>query len=190
MEQCSRHHAVICHKRGDAPTVGFALADSAVSRGFDNTFCYNRVIGWGIASTAVLPRHFAGHFFWSFSFMTKSINTNAVNAVFNAADAAPANLASKLFDLGIFTRNDARPHAIKWAAEKYGAKIIKGQRGDTLPQDSAALKAVTRVLAVIFPSVDIAQPKVSVNKVDPVKSLVTRFGKLSKAEQRRFLASI
>ena len=122
--------------------------------------------------------------------MTKSINTKAVNAVFNAADAAPANLASKLFDLGIFTRNEARPHTVRWAAEKYNAKIIKGQRGDTLPQGSAAIQAVTRVLSVIFPSVDIATPKQSVNKVDPVKSLVTRYGKLTAAEKRRFLASI
>lgn len=125
--------------------------------------------------------------------MTTSINTKAVNAVFNAADAAPANLASKLFDLGIFTRNEARPHAVRWAAEKYNAKIIKGQRGDTLPQGSAAIQAVTRVLSVIFPSVDTATPtttKQSVNKVDPVKSLVTRYGKLTAAEKRRFLASI
>lgn len=122
--------------------------------------------------------------------MTTSINTKAVNAVFNAADAAPANLASKLFDLGIFTRNEARPHAVRWAAEKYNAKVIKGQRGDTLPQGSAAIQAVTRVLSVIFPSVDIATPKPSVNKVDPVKSLVTRYGKLTAAEKRRFLASI
>ena len=120
----------------------------------------------------------------------QTINTNKINAVFNAADNAPADLASKLFDLGIFTRNDARPHAIKWAAEKYGAKIIAGQRGDTLPQDSAALKAVTRVLSVIFPSVDIAQPKTASNKTDPVKSLLARYTKLSKAEQRRFLASL
>lgn len=122
--------------------------------------------------------------------MTTSINTKAVNAVFNAADAAPANLASKLFDLGIFTRNEARPHAVRWAAEKYNAKVIKGQRGDTLPQGSAAIQAVTRVLSVIFPSADIATTKPSVNKVDPVKSLVTRYGKLTAAEKRRFLASI
>ena len=125
--------------------------------------------------------------------MTKSINTKAVYAVFNAADAEPANLASKLFNQGIFTRNEARPHAVRWAAEKYNAKIIKGQRGDTLPQGSAAIQAVTRVLSVIFPSVDTATPttpKPSVNKVDPVKSLVARYGRLSAAEKRSFLASI
>lgn len=122
--------------------------------------------------------------------MTKSINTKAVYAVFNKADNAPANLATELFNQGIFTRNEARPHAVRWAAEKYNAKVIKGQRGDTLPQGSAAIQAVTRVLSVIFPSVDIATPKQSVNKVDPVKSLVTRYGKLSAAEKRRFLASI
>jgi hypothetical protein len=120
-----------------------------------------------------------------------TFNTNKINAVFNAADNAPADLASKLFDQGIFTRNDARPHAVKWAAEKYGAKVIKGQRGDTLPQGSAAIQAVTRVLSVIFPSVDIAKPKApTANKVDAVASLVKKFGTLSKAEQRRFLASI
>lgn len=119
-----------------------------------------------------------------------SINKSAVFAVFNAADE-DVSLADRLLTLGIGDRATARPLAIEWAAAKYKAKIIKGQRGDTLPQDSAAIKAVSRVLSVIFPSVDMpTTKKATANKVDPVKSLVTRYTKLSAAEKRRFLASI
>jgi hypothetical protein len=121
-----------------------------------------------------------------------TINKSAVFAVFNAADE-DVSLADRLLTLGIGDRATARPLAVEWAAAKYKAKIIKGQRGDTLPQNSSALQAVTRVLSVIFPSVDMPQAKPSkatANKVDPVKSLVTRYTKLNAAEKRRFLASI
>jgi hypothetical protein len=121
-----------------------------------------------------------------------TINKSAVFAVFNAADE-DVSLADRLLTLGIGDRATARPLAVEWAAAKYKAKIIKGQRGDTLPQNSSALQAVTRVLSVIFPSVDMPQAKPSkttANKVDPVKSLVTRYTKLTAAEKRRFLASI
>ena len=121
-----------------------------------------------------------------------SINKSAVFAVFNAADD-DVSLADRLLTLGIGDRATARPLAIEWAAAKYKTPIIKGQRGDTLPQNSKAIQAVTRVLSVIFPSVDMPKPttkKPTANKVDPVKSLVTRYTKLSAAEKRRFLASI
>jgi hypothetical protein len=121
-----------------------------------------------------------------------TINKTAVFAVFNAADE-DVSLADRLLTLGIGDRATARPLAIEWAAAKYKAKIIKGQRGDTLPQNSAAIQAVSRVLSVIFPSADMPQAKPSkptANKVDPVKSLVTRYTKLTAAEKRRFLASI
>jgi hypothetical protein len=121
-----------------------------------------------------------------------TINKTAVFAVFNAADE-DVSLADRLLTLGIGDRATARPLAVEWAAAKYKAKIIKGQRGDTLPRDSAAERAANRVLSVIFPSVDMpkAKPsKATANKVDPVKAMVTRYTKLTAAEKRRFLASI
>ena len=121
-----------------------------------------------------------------------SINKTAVFAVFNAANE-DVGFADRLLTLGIGDRATARPLAIEWASAKYKTAIIKGQRGDTLPRDSAAERAVNRVLSVIFPSVDMPKPttkKPTANKVDPVKSLVTRYTKLSAAEKRRFLASI
>lgn len=122
--------------------------------------------------------------------MTKAINTNAINAVFTDADNKSANFTERLLALGIASRAMAKPFAMKWAAAKYNVAIEQGTRGDKLPRDSAAEKAMNRVLGICFPSVDLATPKNSVNKIDPVKSLVTRFSKLTKAEQRRFLASI
>ena len=121
---------------------------------------------------------------------TFTINTKAINAVFNDADNKSASFTERLLKLGIGTRADAKPFAMKWAAEKYGVTIEQGLRGDKLPRDSAAEKAMNRVLGICFPSVDTAKPSGTSNKVDPVKSLVTRFGKLTPAEKRRFLAAI
>ena len=123
--------------------------------------------------------------------MTNAINTKAIYAVFNEADDVSPSLAAVLMQHGIDSRKAAYPFAVQWAAEKHNTKVIQGQRGVTLPQNSAAIKAVTRVLNTIYPSVDTAKPKTtSSNKVDAVKSLVTRFGKLTAAEKRRFLAAI
>lgn len=74
------------------------------------------------------------------------------NAVFDAADNASASFATKLAELGLDSRAAAKPFAIKWAAAKYHAKVESGQRGDKLPRDSAAEKAMHRVLAVCFGS--------------------------------------
>ena len=123
--------------------------------------------------------------------MTKSINTQAIYAVFNKADDVSPTLAAVLMQHGIASRNEAYPFAVQWAAEKHGVKATQGQRGLTLPQNSAAIKAVTRVLNTIYPKVDAPKPKAkSANKVDPIKSLVTRFKALTAAEKRRFLAAI
>jgi hypothetical protein len=118
----------------------------------------------------------------------QAINKNTVFAIFNDADNSTANFATRLFNAGVFDKATARALAVEWAAAKYNQKIIKGQRGDTLAQDSAGLQAVTRVLRACFESAP--ANKSQSNKTDPVKSLLARYTKLSKAEQRRFLASI
>lgn len=124
--------------------------------------------------------------------MTKSINTKAIYAVFNKADDVSPTLASVLMQHGIASRKDAYPFAVRWAAEKHGITPTQGQRGLTLPHNSAAMQSVQRVLNTIYPKVDAPKGKAkpSANKVDPIKSLVTRFKALSAAEKRRFLAAI
>ena len=118
----------------------------------------------------------------------KAINKQVVFAIFNDADNSTASFATRLFNAGVFDKATARTLAVEWAAAKYGQKVIKGQRGDTLTQDSAGLQAVTRVMRACFESAP--SNKSSNNKTDKVKSLVTSFSKLTPAEKRRFLASI
>jgi hypothetical protein len=127
-----------------------------------------------------------GLFYWSINM--KAINKQTVFAIFNDANHSAASFATRLFNAGVFDKATARTLAVEWAAEKYTQKIIKGQRGLTLAQDSAGLQAVTRVMKACFESAP--SNKSSNNKTDKVKSLVTSFGKLTPAEKRRFLASI
>ena len=120
-----------------------------------------------------------------------TINKTAVFAVFTDADNLSATFTDRLLTLGLGDRATARPFAMEWAAAKYGVKIIKGQRGNTLPRDSAAERAMNRVLSICFPSADMPKSgKATANKVDPVKAMVTSYTKLTAAEKRRFLASI
>lgn len=138
----------------------------------------------------VSPRTHRGFFIGVIN-MTFTINTTAIFAVFTDADNQSASFADRLLTLGIASRKDARPFAMQWAAKKYGVPIVKGLQGDKLPRDSAAEKAMNRVLALCFPSVDLPRANKSANnKTDAVKSLVTRYTKLTPAEKRRFLASI
>jgi hypothetical protein len=120
--------------------------------------------------------------------MNTSINTTKVYAVFAKADNSQADFATQLFNLGIFSRKEAQPHAARYVADKYKVKVIEGQRGLTVQKDTDAYKAMMRILGNCFETVK--STSTSVNKADPVKSLVTRFGNLSAAEKRRFLASI
>jgi hypothetical protein len=111
-------------------------------------------------------------------------------AVFNKADNVSVVLLSDLLPLGIASRTDAKPLVIEWASKKYNCKPYAGQRGMTFKQGSTARMAMNRVLDRIFGGeTKPTAPKAS-NKVDPVKALVTRFGKLTAAEKRRFLASV
>ena len=119
--------------------------------------------------------------------MTKSFNRVAVFAVFNDADKSSASFAERLLALGIGSRSDARPLAMEWAAKKHGVVIKQGQRGATLPRDSAAERAMNRVLQVCFPSADKPKSRKAVaNKSDPVEALFKKWKALSAAEKRRF----
>lgn len=119
--------------------------------------------------------------------MTKSFNRVAVFAVFNDADKSSASFAERLMALGIASRADARPLAMEWAAKKHGVAIKQGQRGATLPRDSAAEKAMNRVLQVCYPSADLKKSgKRTANKVDPVVTLFKKWEALSASEKRRF----
>ena len=123
--------------------------------------------------------------------MKKSINTAAIYAVFAKADKSQAEFATQLFNLGIFSRAEALPHVVAYieqAPAYKGAKAYMGQRGLTFKKDSAPHAAMKRILDNCFETV--RKPSTGNNKADPVKSLVTSFNKLTKAEQRRFLASI
>lgn len=119
-----------------------------------------------------------------------SFNKAAVFAVFNDADTSSASFATRLMALGIASRAEAKPFAMEWAAQKYGAKIEQGQRGDKLPRDSAAEKAMNRVLAICYPSVDMPRAARSNNKVDAVAKLLKGYAALTGAEKRRFLAQL
>lgn len=124
--------------------------------------------------------------------MQHTINRTAVFAVFNDADNSSASLTERLIALGLATRADAKPFAMEWAAKKYGAKIVQGQRGAKLPRDSAAERAMNRVLGIVFPTAD--RPKTKAqranNKTDAVAKLLKSYNALTAAEKRRFLASL
>ena len=126
--------------------------------------------------------------------MTKSFNRTAVYAVFNLADKSSVSFAEQLLEQGIASRAEAKPFAIKWASEKYEAKLKDGQRGLTfVKRNTDAERAMNRVLQVCFPSADIAKPvsaKPSANKVDEVAKLVKKYQALTAVEKRRFLKSI
>lgn len=124
--------------------------------------------------------------------MTFAINRKAIYAVFTDADNQSVSFASRLMELGIASRAEARPFAMEWAANKHGEQLKKGLQGTTFARrDTAAERAMNRVLSLCYPSVDKPTTKKSANnKTDAVKSLVTRYAKLTPAEKRRFLASI
>jgi hypothetical protein len=122
--------------------------------------------------------------------MTKSFNRSAVFAVFNDADNESASFAVRLMELGIASRAEAKPFAMEWAAKKHGETIKQGQRGATFAKrDSAAERAMNRVLQVCYPKADAPKPKSGkaiANKTDPVEALFKKWQALSSAEKRRF----
>lgn len=120
-----------------------------------------------------------------------AINKSAIFAVFNDADTSSASFADRLFKLGIGDRATAKPLAMEWAANKYKAKIEQGQRGDKLPTNSAAERAMYRVLDVCFPKADMPKAAHTTSKqTDPVAKLLAAYAKLTPAEKRKFLNRI
>ena len=118
------------------------------------------------------------------------MNRNAIFRIFDLADKSSASFAEQLLAQGIASRSDARPLAMQWASEKYQARITHGQRGDKLPRDSAAERAMNRVLQVCFPSADLKRKTTTSNKTDAVKRLLNAYANLTPAEKRRFKAGL
>lgn len=123
-----------------------------------------------------------------------TFDKQAVFAVFTDADNSSASFADRLLALGVGDRATARPLAMEWAAKKHKETIKQGQRGLTFAKrDSAAERAMNRVLQLCFPSAD--KPKAKAkraanNKTDAVAKLLKSYNALTGAEKRRFLASI
>lgn len=121
--------------------------------------------------------------------MKFAINRKAIYAVFTDADNQSASFAVQLMELGIASRAEAKPFAMEWASKKHGNEPIKqGLQGMTfVKRDTAAERAMNRVLSVCYPKADMPKPKKkSANKVDPVAQLFTKWQALSAAEKRRF----
>jgi hypothetical protein len=97
--------------------------------------------------------------------------TTAMAAVFEDVDNSSTSFCERLLALGIGDRATARPFVMLWAAKKYNARIVMGQRGETWAvRDCDASRATSRVLAACFPSVDLPKRKRKGNsKSKPVK---------------------
>lgn len=118
--------------------------------------------------------------------MNSTINRTAIYAVFNDADTTSASFTERLLALGVGNRAMAKPFAMEWAAKKYRVAIAQGQRGAMLPRNSAAEKAMNRVLSVCFPPADAPKLTRKPHQIDRVSKLFDAWAKLSAAEKRRF----
>ena len=119
--------------------------------------------------------------------MKLAINRAAIYAVFTDADNQSASFAVRLMELGIASRAEAKPFAMEWAAKKHKVVITQGLQGAKLPRDSAAERAMNRVLSLCYPPADAPKPKkTTANKTDPVTKLFTQWKALTAAEKRRF----
>ena len=113
--------------------------------------------------------------------MNAIVLTAAISAIFNAADDSSTSFLERLMAQGLGDRATARPYALRWASQKYGEKIVEGQRGECLPKGSAADTAVKRVLTACYgPATGLA----SSGKGEPTKTRV------SAAERAAFKALV
>lgn len=110
----------------------------------------------------------------------------AAFAVFNDADNLSASCTDRLLSLGFADRATAKPVAMEWAAAKYKAKIEQGQRGAKLPRDSAAERAMNRVLAICFPAADAPKAARQHAPQDAVERALKAYAKLTGPEKRSF----
>ena len=124
-------------------------------------------------------------------YLPADFNDKAVHLVFTDADNMSLNFAERLFALGIADKKTAKPFAMAWAAKKYNVAIENGQRGQKLPRDSAAEKAMQRVLKLCFPDVDTKEPKAVTIKATKtaLEKALAAFAKLSDDEKTVFLAT-
>lgn len=126
--------------------------------------------------------------------MTNAINKSSVFAVFNDVDKLSTSFTERLLALGIADRSTARPLAMEWASKKYSEELKEGQRGLTFAnRDTAASRAVSRVLDVCFPRAD--QPTAKTGdaqaaKTSKVERLLAAYLKLEGAEKRSFKAQL
>lgn len=113
---------------------------------------------------------------------------NHAYMVFNRVDATSTDYAVELAALGV-DRVVGRALALEWASEKYKVRIVAGQRGATLPRDSAAHKAWQRVVSFIWPN-EASGKRGKRNAVDEVEALIKKCLKLTAAQRRRIKAAI
>lgn len=135
--------------------------------------------------------------------MTKSFNAkNLVNTlaistkVYEAAlpsiqlaDGLSVSILEKLLPLGISDKATARPFVVYYVAEKSNVMPYEGQRGITFGYGTTEERRVTRILSKMFDDTVAPKPKTA-NKTDKVAALVKKYGELTAAEKRRFLANI
>lgn len=116
-----------------------------------------------------------------------AINKSAVFAVFNDADKLSASFADRLLSLGLADKAMAKPFALEWAGKKYGEDVTDGK----LPRNSAAERAMYRVLGVCFPSADQPTAQKSGNaNPSKVEKLLAAYLKLDGAQKRSFKAQL
>ena len=132
--------------------------------------------------------------------MTTSINTTAAYVALDTfagkIDGARAALVKALGKAGIATLEDARPVAMQWVSARNKCPMVSGAgkaTGRMVLNKShanyeAAKKSLQRVMDAFAPKAKSGTS--TANKSDPIKLLVTRYQALTKAEQKRFLASI
>jgi len=168
-----------------------ADADLLLSRVLLNVLCYNRGIGWGNSIGRQRLARQQGFFIGDIQMAKHSFTP--IQQVFDDADNNAVSYMDRLLTLGIASRNEAKPHAMEWASIKYDTKIIEGRQGNQLPRDTPAVRAMNRVLATCFPSVDkvsTVNPKAVAKKTDNVAKLIKAYAELTGAEKRRFKSSI
>jgi len=137
--------------------------------------------------------------------MTKSVNTTAAYVALDkfagAMDGARVALVKALGKAGITTLEEARPVAMQWVSARTKCRIVSGAGkatgrmvlDATHPKYEAAKKSLQRVMEAFAPKAKSGKAtasKATANKSDPIKLLVIRYQALTKAEQKRFLASI
>lgn len=121
--------------------------------------------------------------------MSFTIETrNHAYMIFNKVEGASCDFAEQLLVLGV-DRVVGRALCMEWASTKHKTPIAMGQRGLMLPQDSAARKAMSRVIGFIWPSESTPKKKTR-SKVDPIEALIKKINALTPAQRRRIRAAI